>query len=60
MISIDRVSTSGVVAVTASIRVEHVINTVLKTLETQHGSAFIAFASVVKYDVENDLDSRLM
>ena len=60
MISIDCISTSGVIAVTTSIRVEHVINTVLQTLETQYGSAFIALASMVEYDVENDLASGLM
>ena len=60
MVSVERISATGVVAIVASITVEHVVDVVLQSLETQNGPVLVPFTCVIEDDVENNLDSRLM
>ncbi len=60
MIAIEGVSTTRIVAVVRSTRVENIVDTVLETLEGEDRPHLISFASVVKYHVQDDLDTSLV
>ena len=59
MIAVQRIAAAAEIIIPA-IRREHVIDPVVKALETEAGTLFIALRRMIEHHVQNDLDPVFM
>ena len=56
MIAVHNISASAEIIV-MSVRSQHIVNIIVNSLETKTRAHLVAFCSVIKYNIKNDLDS---
>jgi hypothetical protein len=60
VVAIDGVAAARVIAIPATAVAEHIVDTILKPLETQGGSEFVPFGGVIENYIQNHFDPGLV
>ena len=60
VIAIKSIAATGVVSVVALVGLEQIVNGVVEATIVQCWASMITFRGMVKHNIENDLDPRLM